>query len=367
MRLPKTSLIGAMFQCVSVMAKMVQSFEGERFKKLSRVALMTIICYSVAMRLLTPLLFIPFTILSGTHVAAQAVRTDHAEAELVSRVSSVAPGDSFRVALRLVPEDGWYVYWSNPGDAGLAPTLDWDLPHGFSAGDIGFISPERIEHPPFASFGYTSEVWYPLWMHVAADALPGPHTLSARAEWLICSDECIPESAALSLSVDVDETRIDESRAEEWNNVLERMPVPAPDWRWHAVYSDNTLEIRWTLGPDDGIPEGVSFFPHEQGVIENGAPQRLSVEGNQVVLTLDRDPLMLAQPALVEGVLTAADGWELPDGNTVPGIMIAAPTDFSASTGRDFRILVGTFAVLIGLVLVIVLILRAKNEERKSK
>jgi DsbC/DsbD-like thiol-disulfide interchange protein len=237
-----------------------------------------------------------------TPASARVVHTDHAEVELVSQLASVAPGDSFKVALRLVPEDGWYVYWSNPGDAGMPPSLDWDLPHGFSAGAIGFTAPERIEHPPFASFGYTSEVWFPLWMHVAPDALPGTQELTARAEWLICSDECIPESARLSLTVEVGDTRPDADRAAEWQNVLARMPVDAPDWGWHVIYGDNTIQLRWTLPPDHAPLDRVAFFPAEQGIIENGASQRLDMEGNQAVLTLERDPLILAQPGAVEGV-----------------------------------------------------------------
>lgn len=308
------------------------------------------------------------TILAGmvSPVVAQPVRTGHAEAELVSRAVSVAPGDSFRVALRLQPENGWYVYWSNPGDAGLPPTLDWNVPEGFSVAEMEFTAPERIEHPPFASFGYTSEVLYPLWIHASADLSPGTYTLRTHAEWLICKDECIPESADLALSAEVGENRADTSRKRVWSRMEERLPVEAPDWDWHAVYDENSLRIRWTPPAEQVGETRIAFFPLEQGIIENGSAQKFSMEGNRAILTLDRDPLMLAQPAVVKGVLTADPGWKLPDGRVVPALRVAASTEPPASAKDDFIRMLAVLSVFLGAVLVALLVLRGKKAERKQ-
>src|ERR1700730_16588940 len=77
--------------------------------------------------------------LSGSTVA-----TENVKARLVSEVSAVGPGQVFWVALELNIRDGWHTYWRNPGDSGQATSLAWQLPPGFTAGDIVWTTPDRF-------------------------------------------------------------------------------------------------------------------------------------------------------------------------------------------------------------------------------
>ncbi len=67
-------------------------------------------------------------------VSGNTVSTDNVKAHLESEVKSVAPGQSFWVALVFDIRDGWHTYWRNPGDSGQATRLAWTLPQGFRAG-----------------------------------------------------------------------------------------------------------------------------------------------------------------------------------------------------------------------------------------
>jgi len=51
-------------------------------------------------------------------LAGPTVATDNVKARLLSEVTSVAPGQTFNVALELDIRDGWHTYWRNPGDSG---------------------------------------------------------------------------------------------------------------------------------------------------------------------------------------------------------------------------------------------------------
>src|SRR5258706_4317352 len=81
-------------------------------------------------------------------LSGNVVATDNVKAHLVSEVSAIAPGQSFWVALELNIRDGWHTYWRNPGDSGQATTLKWQLPPGFTAGDIVWGAPHRFEISP---------------------------------------------------------------------------------------------------------------------------------------------------------------------------------------------------------------------------
>jgi DsbC/DsbD-like thiol-disulfide interchange protein len=137
-------------------------------------------------------------------LSGNVVATDNVKAHLVSEVSSIAAGQSFWVALEFNIRDGWHTYWRNPGDSGQATTIKWQLPPGFTAGDIVWTTPHRFELPPLMNYGYANHA-----VHLVKITVPGelragtPVALSAKANWLVCADVCIPEDAELQLKLPV--------------------------------------------------------------------------------------------------------------------------------------------------------------------
>src|SRR5450432_4362833 len=81
------------------------------------------------------------------------VATANVKARLVSEVTAIGPGQSFWVALELDIRDGWHTYWRNPGDSGEPTKLTWQLPQGFTAGDIVWTAPHRFEIAPLVNYG----------------------------------------------------------------------------------------------------------------------------------------------------------------------------------------------------------------------
>jgi len=148
-----------------------------------------------------------FSLLLSTSPAAFAlsgntVTTDNVKARLVSEVSAVGPGQVFWVALELDIRDGWHTYWRNPGDSGQATNLKWELPPGFTAGDIVWTTPHRFEIAPLVNYGYAKHAVHLVQITAPKDLKAGtPTTLAAKAGWLVCSDVCIPESADLQLKL----------------------------------------------------------------------------------------------------------------------------------------------------------------------
>src|SRR6202166_5415633 len=137
-------------------------------------------------------------------LSGNVAATDNVKARLVSEVSTIAPGQSFWVALELNIRDGWHTYWRNPGDSGQATTLKWQLPPGFTAGDIIWPTPHRFELPPLVNYGYAKHAVHLINITAPSDLKAGaPIALSAKASWLVCSDVCIPEDADLQLKLPV--------------------------------------------------------------------------------------------------------------------------------------------------------------------
>jgi thiol:disulfide interchange protein len=142
----------------------------------------------------------------GAPAFAQSVKTEHAEAELISERAAAVPGDQFLGALHLdVEEGGWHVYWKNPGDSGLPPEIQWTAPEGVTVGEFKWPAPHAIPLTTLMNYGYEHDVVLPFDIKIPATAKPGDTIdLTGEATWLICLEICVPEQATLKISVPVE-------------------------------------------------------------------------------------------------------------------------------------------------------------------
>lgn len=85
-------------------------------------------------------------------------QTDPVHVELIHENSSIQANHPFWVAIRLNVQDGWHSYWKNPGDAGMAPAIEWDLPAGFKASAIEWPYPHKFTLNSTIGYGYEGEV-----------------------------------------------------------------------------------------------------------------------------------------------------------------------------------------------------------------
>src|SRR5689334_4883262 len=92
-------------------------------------------------------------------VAIAAPATQLVDATLLADTAAVEPGRPFTVGVLLKIQPKWHVYWKNPGDSGIATTVDFAVPEGFTVGDLQFPVPQRLNLAGgLVSFGYEDEV-----------------------------------------------------------------------------------------------------------------------------------------------------------------------------------------------------------------
>jgi thiol:disulfide interchange protein DsbD len=239
---------------------------------------------------------------------------DLVHAELVADVAALAPGRPFRLAVRLVIKEGWHLNWINPGDAGLAPDVGWKVPKGFKTSIMCWPYPERFKAGPLVIFGFAKELLLVTEVTPGADLRPGSTVdLGAEISWLACEEACIPGSASLSLKLPVEATaRPDASHSGPIAAWSGRCPGVSGPWNVDASASlgDEAtllLDLQTAEGPDATI-SNVFFYPYQPGVIENGAPQLLSVEQGPMgraayQLRVDLSRMATQVPDRVHGVL----------------------------------------------------------------
>jgi len=244
----------------------------------------------------------------------RGVSIPHGTVELVSEQRSVQPGHAFLLGLHFRLEQGWHIYWINPGDSGEPPRLEWNLPAGLRAGDIEWPAPHRLPIPPLMDYGYEGEVLLPVGIeNTAGLAVGGAVTLVADMKAIVCREVCIPAKAHLSLSLPVRAERPRESAEGRamFSAARKALPKLAPA-NWRATVKDlgDSFELRVYTGQ---TTSQAWFAPLELLVIENAAPQKTASTRAGVRLILKKSDQLLKPISRLRGVLVLPAGAYLID------------------------------------------------------
>ena len=206
-------------------------------------------------------------LLAPAGAGAQAVaRTPQVTATLLSYGSWIQPGSPLAVAVRLEVAAGWYVYWHQPGEAGLPTTVTWRLPRGFRAGGLRFPVPER-----YVVAGLTTHVHHDDLVLLDTMAAPrdvrGRQTVRATVRYGVCRDVCIPQTVELSLTLPVRDRPPDPDLATRtlFSDAREATPQPPPPGSRIAARRDGErlclVVDRGTGAGDGAAPDSLLFFP----------------------------------------------------------------------------------------------------------
>jgi thiol:disulfide interchange protein DsbD len=296
------------------------------------------------MRLLRAIFVLTLVLAAAMTARAATSSADvaHLHVQLVFPSSSLNRGESAPAGLYFKLEPGWHVYWKNAGDSGEPPRIKWTLPDGVTAGPMQFPAPTRLPLGPLMDFGYEDEVLFPFEVKVAPDTKSGPATLHAKVDWLVCREVCIPGKAELEAIRDVSSGSAKSAPVEPdaslYARLSNRLPQQPPS-AFKAGFQPIPVGFRLTV--ETGQKETqASFFPADQNILDNPAPQKLTATPRGLTLDLKKDANLTSNPDQLRGVLELSNGrvYEIavPAGapgaaSGVPNITETAPASNSAA------------------------------------
>ncbi len=249
----------------------------------------------------------------------------HATVSLIAQNKTIVPGQKLQLAVVQKIEKGWHTYWVNPGDSGLPTTVDWSLPAGFAAADLAWPAPKRIPFGPLMSYGYEEQVILPVTVSVPANLATGSDvTLTGHANWLVCSNVCVPEEADLKLVLPAaaGPAAPDPANAATFAAALAQIPTDNP-FAAKATYDKDRISLHVATG-DAGKLTDVGFFPLNEGVIDNDAAPKVTTGRDGVTVTLTRAKDNAKPLTAFDGVLTFHDA-STGENDSSHAIRIAAP------------------------------------------
>ena len=232
--------------------------------------------------------------------------------ELLSETQSIRPGETFWVALRQQIHPGWHTYWGvNPGDAGEPTRVEWTLPAGYTAGEIAWPYPARFPVGIAMSYGYEREVVLPIPVTAPRDAAPGTTVaLRGQASWLVCEKVCVPEEAAIALSLPVagDAARPDPRGAALIAEARRRVPAPSRVARVVRGHAGDGDADRGGARAGARAHRGGLVLSRDAGARSTMRRRRSArLEPGRITLEVKRGQLAEAAATPLDGVLVVAE------------------------------------------------------------
>ncbi len=301
-------------------------------------------------RFLAPLFIVLCLAIALTAAHAQvSAAAPHLTVELLVPPAQIVPGQTFTAGLHFKLEPHWHVYWLNAGDSGEPPRLSWTLPAGITSGPMQFPTPQRLPLGPLMDFGYEGEVVFPVDMQVASTVPTGKAAaLTAKVDWLVCREVCLPGKATLTMQRPVATTAgaTDSVAAALVAQYVAREPKPLPAGdQVRFAPQGKTLTVELQTGKAETTAQ---FFPYDQSQIANAASQPVHSTSKGTLITLTQDENASKPPAQLHGLVVLSDGsaYEV---HALPGALTAASS--TASTGATGLVRALGLAFLGGIIL----------------
>ncbi|HEY2329436.1 MAG TPA: protein-disulfide reductase DsbD domain-containing protein, partial [Verrucomicrobiae bacterium] len=218
-------------------------------------------------------ILISLSALTGT-----AARAAHTEAKLILSADTAKPGDTIWAGVDLKMEPGWHTYWKNPGDAGQATEIKWQLPPGISASEIQWPLPEKLPPIEVTTYGYENEVMLLVPLTIASNFPSGQIDLKANVSWLECKEVCIPAKQDVEAKLNIgSETKnpADAAAIDLWKRKVPKPLSPGNNWEtvaWWEKPKDGDIrpmliecqriavEQNWVIDSADFFPEANDQF-----------------------------------------------------------------------------------------------------------
>jgi len=204
--------------------------------------------------------------------APAAVRSGKATVEWITASNTAEPGRSVQTAIRMVLDPSWHTYWLNPGEGGMQTTVKWELPPGWTAGELEYPVPKRFVSAGLAGYGYQNTVIFPLRLVPPAD-FTGDALLKGKISWLTCDDAtCAPGHAEISLTLTAG-TSAPSPDAAAISKALTLLPVENPAVVLEVAEAQGNLQLTIDLAAPGIInPATSQVFPLTHHAVDESTP-----------------------------------------------------------------------------------------------
>lgn len=138
--------------------------------------------------------------------AASAISDWSVGTEARMRLLAAGVGDDGKLsaAIEITLPPGWKTYWRYPGDAGMAPVIDFSASSNLGKPEVRFPPPQRLDDGFSVTNIYTGRIVLPVTAQVTDPKLPVG--LAVRVDLGVCEIICLADHVEARLSIPAGKT-----------------------------------------------------------------------------------------------------------------------------------------------------------------
>jgi thiol:disulfide interchange protein DsbD len=204
--------------------------------------------------------------LPAAEASSTRMNTQTANFAVIFPTQRVRPGSEIEGLIQFYLDPGWHLYWKNPGDTGIAPTFDWQLPEGIRIKDIKWPVPLRLERAGTVFYGYEKT---PPWVVTIAfdDHLAeGIYPITLSAFWLACDGSCVPASQQFEFSFAISSSATPPPPLPALIEAKQKLPIPLEAGNSTIVNEHLIIQIPIQKEKTAQL-NNIIVFPESEGII----------------------------------------------------------------------------------------------------
>lgn len=252
------------------------------------------------------------------------------QADAIANVSAVVPGEPFLVGVRMHMAPGWHTYWKYPGDAGIPTEIKWELPAGWTAGEIQWPVPLKLDEPgDIQIYGYHDDLLLVQQITPPKNLADKNVTLSAKVSWLVCEKICIPGDGSVQIALPVSISN-SAANTETFTRFQKQLPQAAPATllaTWTREGKDLLLKVS---GAELAKTKAIDFLPSPEESVAVGHPKLESHAGQNALFRISL-PSATDATKSIPGLIVLGEGAER------RAVDISAPQIVSANSGSSWH------------------------------
>jgi len=202
---------------------------------------------------------------------------------LILPQQSIQPGSKIEAVVEFDIEEGWHLYWKNPGEVGLAPNFDWTLPEGISVTDILWPSPSRYPSGATMIYGYSGNPQWIVRFAIDENVATGSYPISLSAFWLTCNGSCVPDTKTVTASLAVSEKAPPFYSEAIVENAKKELPQPI--YGADAHLNKKTMTLSLPVEPYN--LQAVLIIPEQQGLFPVDSTPTFQQNGKMLDVSIE--------------------------------------------------------------------------------
>ena len=245
---------------------------------------------------------------------AAAVFSARAEAGIVSASPvaehlSLKPHYTYktRVIFKLDIEDGWHIYWANPGDAGEETLIKLK---SFSEKHLKktlYSLPKKVMVHDFTEFGLTDRAYMMAEIDIPAPKRIKKLPLKFTIEWLACKDNCVPGTTDVSLDIPI--TGNENIKNKQFDDYLKYFPA-AKKLTGKYYVDDAVIMFIPGFKTEHDISK-VEIFPYKGELIDNNRDAEFEISENGLKIQSEKGIDIDKKPLTVLVKINETEGYDV--------------------------------------------------------